>query len=166
MNNIFYYSRRPIAEGASGIGSWVNIMEFLAMLSIPTNFAAIYFSDGGGLGDKGESPVVIWLRSNNIFWNKGNIILLIVGVEHLLFIIKIVMAVAIPDVPAKVLAEEAKRVQIQKQAEEWMNAEKELAKGQSIEERVRKEREANGTKANDGSSAQDRAAKAMITELD
>ena len=47
-----------------------------------------------------------------------------------------------------------------------MNAHKELAKGLSIEERVRKEREANGTRANDGSSAQDRAAKAMITELD
>lgn len=104
MNNMFYYSRRPIAEGASGIGSWVNIMEFLAMLSIPTNFAAIYFSDGGGFGKNGESPVVIWLRNHNIFWNKGNIILLIVGVEHLLFIIKILMAIAIPDVSNKVLA--------------------------------------------------------------
>jgi hypothetical protein len=68
--------------------------------------------------------LVIWLRSHNIFWNKGNIILLIVGGGHLLFIIKIVVAVAIPDVPTKLLAEEAKPVQIQKQAEEWMYAHK------------------------------------------
>jgi len=150
---MFYYSRRPIAEAVSGIGSWVNIMEFLAMLSIPTNFAAIYFSDGGGFGETGESPVVLWLRSHNIFWNKGNIILLIVGVEHLLFIIKIVMAVAIPDVPNRVLAEETKRVQVQKQAEEWMKSHKEHVKGLEIEERVRKERESSGIRASDGTSA-------------
>ena len=112
MNNMFYYSRRSIAEGASGIGSWVNIMEFLAMLSIPTNFAAIYFSDGGGFGSKGESPVTLWLRNHDHYWSRSNIILLIVAVEHLLFAIKIILAIAIPDVPNSVLAEEAKRVHV------------------------------------------------------
>ena len=53
MNNMFYYNRRPVAEGASGIGAWLSIMEFLAMVSIATNFAAIYFSDGEGWGQKG-----------------------------------------------------------------------------------------------------------------
>jgi hypothetical protein len=50
MNNLFYYSRRPDAEGANGIGDWQSIVEFLAFISIPTNFAAIYFSDGKGYG--------------------------------------------------------------------------------------------------------------------
>lgn len=112
MNNMFYYTRRPIAEVANGIGAWVNIMEFLAMVSIPTNLAAIYFSDGEGFGKKGQSPVTIWLLDHDSFWDRGNIILLIVAVEHALFVIKILLAIAIPDVPSSVLSEEAKRVQV------------------------------------------------------
>ena len=64
------------------------------------------------LENRANPQSLFWLHNHNIFWNNGNIILLIVGVEHLLFIIKIVLAVAIPDVSNKVLAEETKRVQI------------------------------------------------------
>ena len=161
---MFYYSRRPIAEGASGIGAWLNIMEFLAMVSIPTNFAAIYFSDGEGFGKKGQSPVSIWLSSRDEFWNRGNVILLIVAVEHALFVIKILLSLAIADVPTKVLADEARRVNVQKTAEEWLQAHKESVKGLTFEERVRKEQEqpSNGSKLN----AYDRATKVMIQDLD
>ena len=50
MNQLFYYTRRPDAKGASNIGAWTGIVEFLGLLSIPTNFASIYFSNGGGYG--------------------------------------------------------------------------------------------------------------------
>lgn len=60
MNNIFYYKRRPIAEGGNSIGAWHHTMEFLAMVSIPTNLAAIYFAESG-YGKKAASPVVMYL---------------------------------------------------------------------------------------------------------
>lgn len=104
------YGRRPDAEGASGIGSWVNIMEFLAILSIPTNIAAIYFSGGSGYNKTSDSPVTIYLADKSgDYWNRGNIILLIVAVEHALIVMKLLLAGLIPDVPKKVLVAESKR---------------------------------------------------------
>jgi Calcium-activated chloride channel len=91
-------------------------MEFLAMLSIPTNLGAIYFSGGNGYANTGadaDSPVVVWLLDENSFWTRGNIILLIVAVEHVLILIKVLLANLIPDVPGSVLAAEKKRAHTQ-----------------------------------------------------
>jgi hypothetical protein len=87
-------------------------MEFLAMLSIPTNLAAIYFSGGNGYGNNGpetDSPVVMWLMNKDTFWTRSNVILLIVAVEHVLLLIKVFLATIIDDVPSSVIADEKKR---------------------------------------------------------
>ena len=116
MNELIQFGRRPDAEGASSIGSWISIMELLAMISIPTNLAAIYFSGGNGYGNTGagaDSPVTLWLmQKEHTFWTRSNIILLIVAVEHALLLIKIVLANLVPDVPATVLAAEKKRSEV------------------------------------------------------
>lgn len=113
MNELLQFGRRPDAEGTGSIGSWISIMELLAMLSIPTNLASIYFSGGSGYGNTGveaDSPVVNWLMDKP-FWSRGNIILLIVAIEHALLLIKIVLANLIPDVPTSVVNAEKKRQQ-------------------------------------------------------
>jgi hypothetical protein len=91
-------------------------MEFLAMLSIPTNLAAIYFSGGSGYGNNGpetDSPVVMWLMEKDTFWTRSNVVLLIVAVEHALLLVKVFLATIINDVPSSVIAAEKKRVLIQ-----------------------------------------------------
>ena len=47
------------------------------------------------------------------FWNRANIILLAILVEHLVIGLKIVIAAIIPDVPHKVTEDEFKRVKIE-----------------------------------------------------
>ncbi len=39
-----YYSRRGFAESASGIGTWLEIMEMISFLCIPINCAMLYFT--------------------------------------------------------------------------------------------------------------------------
>ena len=119
MNEFLQFGRRPEAEGTGSIGSWINIMEFLAMLSIPTNLAAIYFSGGNGYGNNGsetDSPVVMWLMDKDYFWTRSNVILLIVAVEHALLLIKIFLATIIEDVPTSVVRAEKKRALIHPEA--------------------------------------------------
>ena len=59
MNASSEVSRRFVAEGAKGIGSWLNIMEFMSFVCIPINIAIIYFAaDGPGT----ESTFVTNLR--------------------------------------------------------------------------------------------------------
>jgi len=42
-------SRRFLAQGAQGIGSWLDIMEFMSFICIPINIGIIYFAaDGPG----------------------------------------------------------------------------------------------------------------------
>ena len=47
------------------------------------------------------------------FWNRANIILLAILVEHAVIGLKIVIAAIIPDVPRKVTEDEFKRVKIE-----------------------------------------------------
>ena len=61
LNSMTYYSKRNFAEGASGIGSWLPIMELISMISIPINVAIIYFT-----GYKGEKSVLVqYLEERN-----------------------------------------------------------------------------------------------------
>ena len=106
MNSLSELSRRFVAEGASGIGSWLNIMEFMSFICIPINIAIIYFAaDGPGL----PSTIVTNLREKSDFWTDKNIILFVVGLEHVILVLKAFIAVVIPDVPAKVISDEFKR---------------------------------------------------------
>jgi hypothetical protein len=47
LNSMCFYSQRTKPEGASGIGAWLPIMEFLAVICIPVNCAIIYFTGDG-----------------------------------------------------------------------------------------------------------------------
>lgn len=71
---------------------------------------------------------------------------MIVAIEHALFVIKIAIAVIIPDVSDKVLADEAKRGHIEEMAEEWMKEIKDAEKALTLEELVVKEKAADKAK--------------------
>ena len=104
MNALSEVSRRFVAEGANGIGSWINIMEFMSFISIPINIAIIYFAaDGPGT----ESTIVKKLAEEN--WSDKTIVLAIVGLEHIVLIMKAFLSVVIPDVPETVISAEFKR---------------------------------------------------------
>lgn len=117
------YSRRFKADGGSGIGIWLQIMDFLSFLAIPINIAILFFCGHGGESSEGAmwkfmesrniDPSYEWDGSSWTFvsfeWDKYTIFLLAIGVEHLLFIIKAGLAVTIKDVPSEVLVAEKKR---------------------------------------------------------
>lgn len=60
LNRMSHYSRRFVAQGASGIGSWVGVMELISMVSIPINVAILLFTAKGQDkdGDIGYSETV------------------------------------------------------------------------------------------------------------
>eukprot|EP00494_Astrolonche_serrata_P019269 UN19472 len=43
MRKFFYYYRRPDPRGATNIGSWVSILDFIGWVSAATNIAIICF---------------------------------------------------------------------------------------------------------------------------
>jgi len=55
LNSMSFYSRRFQAKGASGIGSWINVMELISMVAIPINVAILLFTTYGK-DDKGQYP--------------------------------------------------------------------------------------------------------------
>ena len=58
--------------------------------------------------------LVQYLREQDpTFWNRANIILLAILIEHLVIGLKIVIAAIIPDVPRKVTDDEFKRLKIE-----------------------------------------------------
>jgi len=58
------YSRRFKADGGSGIGIWLQIMEFLSFLAIPINIAILFFCGHGG--NSSEGAVWVYLQSKNV----------------------------------------------------------------------------------------------------
>ena len=106
MNSISQVSRRFVAEGAKGIGSWINIMEFMSFICIPINIAILYFAADG---PDTESTIVTNLRENGDVWTDKNILLFIIGLEHAILVIKAFLSVVIPDVPELVISDEFKR---------------------------------------------------------
>ena len=44
IKSMCIYGRRFIPEGDSGIGEWLNILEFVVIVSIPINCAVLVFS--------------------------------------------------------------------------------------------------------------------------
>ena len=54
LNRMSSYSRRFIAQGASGIGSWTGVMELISMVSIPINVGILLFTGKGKDIETGE----------------------------------------------------------------------------------------------------------------
>lgn len=42
---LLYIFRRPMCERSIGIGTWLNIWEFISFISVFTNFALLYFKE-------------------------------------------------------------------------------------------------------------------------
>jgi len=66
-------------------------------------------------------------------------VLLIVAVEHAIFILREVLAEFIPDVSKKVLRDEAKRVYVVDQAYNQIRNKKQISAGVTYEERLKDE---------------------------
>ena len=76
------------------------------------------FQDTDALLPGEESILVTFLQSKNkSYWNRSNIILLAILVEHLVIALKIVIAMIIPDVPRSVKDNEERRKLVIEQAE-------------------------------------------------
>jgi hypothetical protein len=91
-------------------------MEFLSFLAIPVNVAILLFCGHSGVMEDGSVWVYMfsWNRDNdNVLvpklWSKFSIIVLAVGVEHFMFILKALLALLIENVPEPVLEAEKKR---------------------------------------------------------
>lgn len=132
MQHIAKYGRRNFAMGTSGIGSWNSIMAFISYGAIPINGLILllcrfpddtvgFFQDMDDLKESEESVMVQWLHKKNPnFWNRSNIILFGILMEHIAIAIKIVIAILIPDVPDKVKEDEQKRIELMTTAEAEM----------------------------------------------
>ena len=44
LDAMCFYSRRFVPEGASGIGPWIDILDFLVTISIPINCGIMFFT--------------------------------------------------------------------------------------------------------------------------
>lgn len=91
LDSMQYYSRRMTCQGASGIGKWVHIMEFLAIFCIPVNMAIIYFTGDSDYTTVGTSSAVKFLV-NNGFSNPLSIFMLIVAIEHFLLLCHVLIS--------------------------------------------------------------------------
>lgn len=119
---MFKYNRRIVAREAKSIGPWISIMEVLVLLCIPVSIGIIYFTGQNATViedqiDYTSSTQEFLKELNSTFWTDANIILLLVGVEHVLIFAKLVLAAIIPDVPSKVQQNESLRPVLMKQAE-------------------------------------------------
>lgn len=86
-------------------------MGFVSYFAIPMNMIILLVcrfpsqqigasQDLDALKDEEESVLVQYLHSKDLhFWNRANIILLALLVEHIIIGLKIAIALAIPDVP-------------------------------------------------------------------
>ncbi|XP_067888676.1 anoctamin-10 [Heterodontus francisci] len=79
-----YVFKRPFSEPAADIGVWLLALETMGVISVMTNCALI-----------GLSPQVKGMFQGN----RIELVLLIVGIEHILLALKFILAFAISDVP-------------------------------------------------------------------
>lgn len=127
LQHISVYGRRNNAEGTSGIGNWMTIMGFVSYFAIPMNMLILLIcrfpsqqvgasQDLDALPDAEESVLVQYLHSKDVrFWNRANIVLLALFVEHCVIGLKIVIALMIPDVPKSVTDAEMRRAKVVEQ---------------------------------------------------
>ena len=146
MQHISRYGRRNFAQGTNGIGNWNSIMGFVSFVAIPINVLILLFcrfpsqmigisQDLDKLEDKEESPMVQYFHSRDpTFWNRANIILVCILMEHIVIGLKVVVAGIIPDVPTYVHTAEQKRSLIIVKAQEEMRKMKVSGQCETFEE--------------------------------
>ena len=129
MQTLSRFGRRNFAQGTNGIGSWEGIMNFVAFFAIPINVLILLFcrfpykqqqgisQDLDGLMFKEESPMMQYFKKQDpYYWNRANVILLCILIEHLVIGLKVVIAGIIPDVPTAVKVSEQKRQIVEQKA--------------------------------------------------
>ena len=121
LNHIAEFGRRNRAQCTSSVGNWQSIMGFISYIAIPINVIILLFcrfpkvqvgaeQDLDNITFKEESVLVQYLKErDDLFWNRANIILLAILMEHVIIGLKIVIASIIPDVPKKVIEDEFRR---------------------------------------------------------
>jgi hypothetical protein len=119
MQKMTKYSRRRVAQGASGIGYWVWVMEVWAIICVPINMAIIFFTGQVDIIRKEDGTVDHEEYTNYFqeklsavnpkYWTPLAIFLILIVIEHGLLAIKIIVASSIPDVSTAVAEKERKR---------------------------------------------------------
>jgi len=135
LNSMMFYSRRQEAQVDNGIGKWRGMMEFLAFICIPVNFAIIYFTGDGTWNKAGTSSADKYLKIDGKY-EALTALLIIIAVEHGFMLLTIWLALLIEDVPASVREQEFKRNYIKKIAEEKLIKYKEAGKFKTYEELI------------------------------
>ena len=122
-------NKRFVAVGASGIGEYTFIMEFISLVAIPINIAIVLFARSPSVvfGAEqvdipiNERPAIVqYLVNQDCGWNMEKIILSLVGIEHLVILLKTSLAAIIPDLPEEVAEDEFRRKKIEAMALEHL----------------------------------------------
>jgi hypothetical protein len=92
---IVHTSRRPIPTRKSGIGSWLQMFDFLGYAAVITNISII----GVVIMHSEETMSAL---ATNYGMSDLYVLLLLIGSEHLLIIFKVLLSFIIPDVPEEV----------------------------------------------------------------
>jgi len=82
-------TRRPLARRSSGIGIWLNVLQLMSVCAVLTNCGLIAVT---------SLQLSSWFPS----LDRSTKILLIFAFEHVIILLKFVIAVAIPHVPSEV----------------------------------------------------------------
>jgi len=91
---------KPVPRGAVDIGGWYTILEVIGILSVVTNCLLIAYS----------FPTLFFLFSSPYFS-----LIFVVILEHIIFLVKYLIALLVPDVPANIRKILAKQYYVQQQ---------------------------------------------------
>lgn len=116
MDNMARYSRKFRANGASGIGVWLPMIEFVSFVCIPVNIGIIMYTGHktatavpGDMGTSSEASFRKMLLFYDKEWTPLFVLWLAVGIEHGFFAFKYMLSILIGDVPKEVIEAESKR---------------------------------------------------------
>lgn len=120
---------------------WAKITQFIAFVAIPINIYIILLcgNDTIGQNEGTKSKTVDWLLSKDSeLWNKYTICLFLFSLEHVIFIIMVIIEAYIPDVPANIKDENRKRAVIKENAKADLSLYKNNRRLDSLEDTIEK----------------------------
>eukprot|EP00026_Physarum_polycephalum_P003265 Phypoly_transcript_03275.p1 GENE.Phypoly_transcript_03275~~Phypoly_transcript_03275.p1 ORF type:complete len:739 (+),score=105.38 Phypoly_transcript_03275:250-2466(+) len=96
---------KPFYKGADDIGGWYNILQLLGIIAVVTNSLLLIFS----------FPTLYNVMRGNDASRSLHVLWTVVILEHVIFLVKIMVSVTVPDVPSRIKADLAKQHYIQQQ---------------------------------------------------
>ena len=174
MNKMTKFSRRRVAQGASGIGYWVWVMEIWAIICVPINFAIIFFvgevdetvQPDGTIEETYTAYFVKTMQARDAeYWTPLAVFLIVVVIEHALLAIKIFVASAIPDVSEQVMENERKRPIIEQWAEKDIKQFKKANNGQTYAEIMKDMENENDDEDETAEQKEERLARKDMSKL-